>query len=83
MYDDSYLMVQWRDDGESLVGDDNDPMRNTRMARWSSDKTKAKRFESQKQFGAWFRDRFGVRYGDAWSTCDIRFVRVRPRKEAA
>jgi hypothetical protein len=76
MASDGYLLVQWRNDGEWLVG-----KLNSGEAHWSDYKPIAMQFESQGDFRRWHKEAFG--HSVIWSRETIRFVRVRPRKEAA
>lgn len=69
----SYLLVQWRSDGEWLVG-----KRANGEAHWSSDKSIAARFVSQKEFREWHMITFGHKVN--WRRDDLRFVRVTPRR---
>lgn len=78
MDDDSYLMVQWRHDGLWFAGDEYGC-----SARWTKKRNIGLTFDCQCAFRKYFRETFGAPVSSWWSKSDIRFVRVRPRKEAA
>jgi hypothetical protein len=78
MHDDSYLMVQWRHDGYWFAG--RDPHG---AAKWRKDRAKGLTFDCQCAFRRYFRQIFCAPLSEWWDKHDIRFVRVRPRKEGA
>lgn len=77
MASDGYLLVQWGKRGGWFAGKDADG-----CAAWTTAKRNARRFASIAEFRAYERETFpGL--GRWLSPIHIRFVRVRPRKEAA
>ena len=78
MASDGYLLVKSRLDGEWYPG-----TKDGFQALWSKERAEAKRFDSQSEFWRYFRQTFAVSYKGSWGHYKIvRFVRVRPRKEA-
>lgn len=77
MASDGYLLVQWRDDGEWFAG------HRKGYPKWTANKKRAMRFESTRAFRKYEAAHIIDGWKFVWSKAHIRFVRVRPRKEAA
>jgi hypothetical protein len=73
---DGYLLVQWRRDGTWFAGYE------FGAPSWTHNRKRAKRFDTIKSFRAYDREMCGGVYVP-WTNWQLRFVRVRPRKEAA
>jgi hypothetical protein len=77
MASNGYLLVQWRNDGDWFSG------QRKGYPRWTTKKSRAMRFQSTKAFREYESAHLTEMWKFRWSTIHIRFVRVRPRKEAA